>query len=265
MKAILLSRQVLNWAVMAWYIVTTLGMWIFVYFIYAFYGPTVNGDFETWNQNSLLTHGYLAEDKVGNLMFLIHFLLAGILTAGGTVQLIPYFRRKGQFLHRWNGRVFLFAAFIVTLSGLGMNLIRDVGKHGDSWPSPIDVNGILIIVFVCIAWFRIRKGRVDLHRVWALRSFVVISGVWFLRVGVAAWITLTTIVYGEPQNVNQFFEAWKWGCFLVPLLILECYLLSNKRNEAVFHYVMSAIIFISSILLGVGIMGAYQIFWGPLL
>lgn len=260
------SATALNRAARFWYLVTALGMWLFVYYIVAFYyGPTLQGDFEAWNANQMLTRGHVPGDVAGNLMIAGHILLSAVLTLGGTIQLVPQLRRRALALHRWNGRLFMVAALLVALAGLGLNVLRGDDKLGGSWPSPIDFNGVLILGFAVAAWIFARGGQIAAHRRWALRTFMVVSGVWFLRLGASIWILATAAMYGQPSLVSEFFSVWSWGCFLFPLAVLEVYFWSQKQNSPKPRYLVAALLVILTLLTAVGIFAAYRVFWSPLL
>lgn len=260
------STTALKWATQFWYLVTALGMWLFVYYIVAFYyAPTLSGDFEAWNAHHILTHPYIPGDTGGNLMFAAHVLLAGVLTLGGTIQLVPQLRRHALALHRWNGRVFMVAALLAAIGGLGLNILRGIDEDGGGWPSAIDFNGLLILIFATLGWIYARRGQIAAHRQWALRTFMVVSGVWFLRLGVSIWILGTATIYGQPQSVGDFFSVWTWGSFLFPLAVLQVYLWSQKRGSATARYIVAAVLVVLTLLTAVGIFGAYKVFWSPLL
>ncbi len=266
MRAHFDSTTALSWAARFWYLVTAFGMWLFVYYIVAFfYAPTLRGEFESWNANRFLGHGYIPGDTAGNLMFAAHVLLAAVITLGGTIQLVPQIRQHALALHRWNGRVFMVTALLATIAGLGMNLVR-FDWDGETWsPGAIDVNGVLILVFATLAWLYARRGEIATHRRWALRTFLVVSGVWFLRLGASVWMLSTAALYGNPKFVGEFFKYWAWGCYLVPLVVLELYLRAQARGTAVTRYVVAGLLAVLTLLTAVGVFGAYQVFWGPLL
>jgi len=266
MKTSMDSLTALNRAAQFWYLVTAAGMWLFIYFIVAFfYVPTLTGDFEAWNAHHMLTHAYVPGDTAGNLMFAAHVLLAGVLTLGGTIQLVPQLRQHALALHRWNGRVFMVAALLAATAGLGMNLIRGINEDGSGWPSAIDFSGLLILIFATIAWIFARRGRIAAHRQWALRTFLVVSGVWFLRLGASIWILGTATMYGQPRLVSEFFSVWSWGCFLFPLAVLEVYLWTQTKGTKTARYLVAALLVTLALLTAVGIFGAYKVFWQPLL
>jgi hypothetical protein len=50
------------------------------------------------------------------------------------------------------------------------------------------------------------------------------AGVWFIRIGFGDWILL------DPAHVGEFIRVWNFGCYLVPLGVLELYL--RAEDEA---------------------------------
>jgi hypothetical protein len=80
----------------------------------------------------------------------------------------------------------------------------------------ITFDGILIILFAVIA----------MHRRWALRLFMVVNAVWFLRFGYRFWIFLFN---GPTQYFDTFFSIWRYGQYLIPLAILQLYFLTQDR------------------------------------
>lgn len=182
-------------AVSLWFLTAVAGQWAFVYYIAAFYGPTlVSGEFELWDRNRSMTDGYLAGDVVGNLFFAAHVLLAAVLTFGGALQLIPRIRQRALAFHRWNGRIFMIAAFAAGLDGLYLEWVRGTGLRAPTGlPSAVSItlNATLIITFAALAWRAVRSKDIAAHQRWAIRLFLVVNGTWFMRVGMRAWIVLT--------------------------------------------------------------------------
>ena len=257
--------RALNRAASIWYLVTAAGMWLFVYYIVGFYyAPTLTGDFGAWNANPMLPNPYLPDNTPWNLMFAAHVLLAAVLTLGGTIQLVPHLRRHALRLHRWNGRVFMISALAMAGGGLGMNILRLI-DDGGRWPSAVDINGLLILICVGAAWTSARREHVEAHRKWALRAFIVVSGVWFLRLGVSTWIIGSAWVNGEPRFVDEFFEIWKWGSFLLPLAVLELYLRTQDNGSRLARVLMAALLVVCAVVTAIGVFAAYRVFWAPLL
>ena len=141
----------------AWFIAATLGQWAFVAFIVLFFGgPVLDGDLAPLNAKPHVT-GYVPGDVMGNLQFVGHALLAGLVTFAGAWQLVPALRRRWPTLHRWNGRVFLSVALVVTLTGFYLVWVRG-SQLGPASNLSISLNGLLIVVFALLAWGSARAG-----------------------------------------------------------------------------------------------------------
>ena len=197
-----------------WFLVTLLGQWVFLYRIVGQYGmATVSGRFADWERHNLLYRGYVAGDTLGNLAFASHVTLAAVVTFGGLLQLVPQIRARAIAVHRWNGRAFLVAAAVASVVGLYMVWVR--GATGGPINSyGVSLNAVLNLVFVPMTWLAARRGEIERHRRWALRTFMVASGVFFKRLG-----------FGLPDG---FFE---FASYLIPLALLELYLRASASRS----------------------------------
>jgi uncharacterized membrane protein len=249
-----------------WFVVAVIGQWAFLYYIAAFYGPsTFTGNFQAWTKNPFLHKGYIAGDTAGNLVFAAHALLAGVIAFGGAIQLIPQIRARAIAVHRWNGRLFVLTALGLSVSGLYVIWLR--GKR----PSIVDVgalaislNAVLIITFVTLAWRSAHSHEISTHRRWALRSYLVANAQWFTRVGFMAWI-IGSRNLGIGENFDgAFFRFWGFGCYLVPLTVLELYLRAKESAGPRGRFAMAGGLVVLTLLMGVGIFGFYM-FTRPLL
>jgi uncharacterized membrane protein len=257
------ADKALRAAAVLWFLVAAAGQWLFVYYIVNFfYGPTLAGDFAAWDRNKLMPHGYVAGDTVGNLALAAHVLLAAIVTFGGTLQLIPQIRARAIWLHRWNGRVFILVAVVISIAGLLLHAIRGT----------FVLNGIAIGINAVLIWFCAAQTLgfalardIDTHRRWALRTFMVVNGVWFLRVGFSAWILFTQGLVATPKFDVGFFLFWAFGSYLVPLAVLELYLRTENEGGAVGKLGVALLVAGLAVVMAVGIYGAHMIFWRPLL
>ncbi len=259
------ANGLLKAAAVFWFLVAAAGQWLFVAFILGFYGaPTMTGNFEAWDKNKFLTHGYIAGDTAGNLAFAAHVMLAAIITFGGTLQLVPQIRARAIGFHRWNGRLFIVTAFVISLTGLFMNATR--GSTGLFDHLAITVNAILIMF--CAGQtigFAIARD-IDTHRRWALRTFMVVNGVWFLRVGMMGWMAAKIGLFGGPKEFDaNFYAFWSYGNYLVPLAVLELYFWAQDRERAPGKLATAALLFVLAAGTAVGIAGVTIIIWWPLL
>lgn len=240
----------LNVATRAWFVVTVIGQWLFFYYIVAFYGrSTLQGNFELWNRNKFLFKGFVAGDRMGNLTFAAHVVLAAAMAFGGAMQLVPWIRTRAMAFHRWNGRVFLFTALGISVSGLYMVLIRRSNPSTlGSFATALDA--FLILVFGVLALRTAMTRNITAHRRWALRTYIVANGQWFIRIGVMAWAVIT-----HGWRINTFFLIWNFGSYLVPLAILELYFLARKNESIAGRRAMASVLVVVTLLSVVGTFG----------
>ncbi|UXI65872.1 DUF2306 domain-containing protein [Tahibacter amnicola] len=246
----------------AWYAVAAAGHWLFVYYLAIAYGaPTWAGDAAAWNRKAIV--GHVAGDTAGNALFISHVLLAIVLSLGGLLQLAPQVRQRWPALHRWNGRLFLAIAAVAATSGLLMTWWR--GAHLSLGGAVgISVNAVLILFFSALALRYARHGQFARHRRWALRCFMVVNGVWFYRLGFSAWILLNQGPrWSTPAVDGPFDLAWAFGCYLLPLAVLELYFLAQRVQSARVRMAIVVTLAGFTALTALGVFGAYQLLWKP--
>ncbi len=261
-----IANTALKTSAQLWFIVATIGMWLFVYYILGFYaGPTLQGDFEAWSRNKMVPHGFVRGDTIGNLQFAAHVLLAAVMTFGGTLQLVPQLRARFPKVHRWTGRVFIVLAILLSVGGLYLVWIG--GRRNLLISSlTISLNAVLIIGCAVMAWRCALARDFTAHRRWALRTFLLANGVLFLRLGYMAWIIINQGPVGIAKGGGGWFDiSWKLGSFLLPLLILEIYLRVKQSGGTSAKFATSVLLVASSVVTAIGAFGAFNVFWRPLL
>ncbi len=243
-----------------WFLVALVGQWSFLYYLVVFYGPsTLSGNFQAWARNKMVPRGYVPGDRAGNLFFAAHVLLAALVTFGGVLQLVPQLRARALAFHRWNGRVFLLTAAVTAGAGLYMIWLGGRG-HGLEGRIASTLNAALIFAFAGLAWRSARAGEVPAHRRWALRTFLVVNGVWFIRVGFMAWAAL-----GHGRGMAPFYRVWQFGCYLLPLGVLELYLRVRDRPTRVARIALAGALFGLTLLMALGSVALYVGILRPLL
>lgn len=247
-----------------WFLTAVTGQWIFVYYIMGFYGgAAMQGDFEAWNK--VLPHGYAAGDTMGNIAVAVHLLFAAIITVGGPLQLIPQVRARFPAFHRWNGRVYMLTAFTMSMTGLylglsGRALVGDMTQH-----LALNLNAVLIMIFAVLALRYAIARDIKTHRRWALRLFLVVSGVWFFRVGLMLSFLINKGPFGfDPETFQgPFLTFLAFAQYLVPLAVLEIYLRIQDRAGAPGKFTMAGGLFVLSVAMGAGIFAATMGLWLP--
>jgi Predicted membrane protein (DUF2306) len=258
-----IAEPALKAAGASWFVVAVLGQLIFAAYVVDFYGgAAVRGQFGNWTQ--VLSHGVVAGDTFGNLILILHLLFTVVIIAGGALQLVPAVRRLAPVVHRWNGRVYLLAALVLSLGGLVMVWTR--GTVGDlSQHIAVSINALLIIGFAGMTWRHARARRTPLHRRWALRLFLAVSGVWFFRIGLMAWIVANQGPAGfDPKTfTGPFLTVLNFAQFVVPLAVLELYFWMKQQAGPQARLAMAAGLFGLTLLTAGGIAAATMIMWLP--
>ena len=212
----------------------------------------------------MLFKSYVPGDRAGNIAFGAHALLAGFIAFGGALQLVPQLRSVAPWFHRWNGRAFLVIACGLSLSGLYLTWLRP-DRPSLVGGLAISANAILILAFAVFAWRTALARDFASHRRWALRVYLVANAQWFTRVGFMAFALINGALHGPDSFADSFFRVWQFGCYLVPLAVLELYLRANRCSSARAQYTMAVGLLLLALLIGIGSLGAARLLWWPLL
>lgn len=260
------AARMLSIVAAGWFAVAAVGQLIFAAYIAGLYGrATASGHLERWNR--VMPHGYVAGDTFFNLVLGLHLTFAFVITVGGLMQLVPAIRHKAPALHRWTGRAYLFAAAVMSLGGLAMVWGRRGGTVGDvSQHVAISINALLILTCAAIAWRHACARRFDRHRQWALRLFLCVSGVWFFRVGLMAWIVVNRGPAGfDPETFSgPFLTVLAFAVYVVlPLGVLELYLRAQRSRRAALRFSAIAVLASTTLAMAVGVAAAAAILWLP--
>lgn len=266
MRAERRSARVLRAATVFWFAVAALGQLIFAAYVAGLYGrATVTGHPELWNK--VMPHGYVAGDTFFNLVLGLHLSFAFVITVGGLLQLVPAIRHALPAFHRWTGRAYLVCAAIMSLGGLTMVWARGGGTIGDlSQHVAISLNALIILGCAAMAWRHARAHRYDLHRPWALRLFLAVSGVWFFRVGLMFWIAVNQGPVGfDPESFRgPALTVLAFAVYAIaPLALLELYLRARKSHHPRTQYATAAVIAAASLVMAVGVAAATAFMWLP--
>jgi len=257
------SNRFLKSAVNSWFAVIVLGQIIFALYIMGFYGVSgLAGDFERWNSGG--AHGYIERDLMGNIFFGLHVLLAAVITLGGPIQLMKKVRKRFPKFHRINGRIYIGAAVLISTAGLYLTWVRGTvgGLPGHIF---VSINGLLILIS---AFYTIRKaiaGDLKSHRKWAIRLFLVMSGVWFFRVFLMLWLTIHQGPVGfdmesfQGPALNMLYTF----SYILPFVFAEFYFYSKESNRSSERWIMSSFFILLTLSILVGTFSATMGMWLP--
>lgn len=250
------AQSVLKTSVLVWFVPAVIGQWLFAYHVAAEYFATaLAGNIGAWNQRLFV--GLVEGDLVGNVALVVHLIIAFVVTIGGTLQLIPQIRTHAPAFHRWSGRLYIVMAFVTSVAALYMVWTRDTFGP-DSLELSVSLNAVLIMAFAAMTWRYAVARRFDVHHRWALRTFMVMSGVWFLRV-IYACIGVVTQGAMLPGIENDMSGPTSlvigYASFLLPLVVLEFYLWASRSNGAGAKFAAAAVVFIAAGCTSIGVFG----------
>jgi len=245
----------------AWFAVAFCGQLIFAIYIFLQYILSgLMGNLDRWSEMS--TGGHIPGDTMSNIAFGIHVILAGIITLGGPLQLWPLIRSNYPRFHRINGRIYIGAAYIISI--VGIFLIWGRGTVGDLLAHTMTtINGLIIIV---AATFTIRyaiAGKIIQHQQWAIRLFLAMSGVYFFRVLLNAWM----VVIGTGIDFDSFtgygLDIVGFCSYIAPVLIAEAYFRIDQGASIITKNTMIGFLGLLILLFLIGTVVATMFMWGP--
>ncbi len=236
---------------------------MFAAYVLRVYGRAlIAGRPELWNKT--MPHAWVPGDSVGNATAAGHLLLAVVVMLLGAVQLVPALRRRAPAVHRWSGRVFVVAAMAMGVSGVYMLVVLPpIGGLGSQLP--IVLNAVLILAFAGLAWRDALARRFDQHRRWALRLYLVVSGVWFFRIGLMAWVIANRGPAGfDPKTfTGPTITTLAIAQYALPLLVLEPWLRVRANGGPRARLAVAALLAVATLLTAFGIACATAAMWLP--
>lgn len=257
------ARRLLSRTGAAWFIAALCGQALFAVYILLAYGlSAARGDWAFWTAN--LVNGILDSDPFGNALVVLHLLLAFVITASGPLQLIPSLRRHMPGFHRWNGRIYLLVAVIISLGGIAMSVTRP------AFGGPVNAvlqsfNAVTILFCAALAWRFALARNLAAHRRWATRLFLAASGVWFLRIMMISWAIPTggAGLGGELDGPAGRFLML--GQTVIPLAVYQLYLMAEGSRSGLAQSAMAAALVLLTLIMSAGIVGVTFAMWLPVI
>lgn len=257
------SLKLLRMTGIAWFWAALAGQAMFAIFIGRQYVVSAAiGD--TARMDERVGFGLVAGDLLGNAMFAAHVLLAFVITVGGPVQLIPKLRNKFRIFHRWNGRIYVAVALLISVSALVLIWTRGA-LGGVPFFIGNNINAALVIVCAIMALRMAQARKFDAHRRWAMRLFIAACGVWFIRLGFGFWALATGFqMPGMHSDLTGEYDRFlAIAHTTLPLAMLELYFFAQRRAEAAVRLPMAALLVAATLFTAIGSVGATIIFWLP--
>lgn len=158
-------------------------------------------------------------------LLVAHVMCASVAMLTCFLQVWPWFRQRHRALHRYTGRVYVFAG--VLPAGLTGLVIGARTPFGPVLAVSDVMLALLWLTFTAVGYRMARQGRYAEHRRWMLRSFALTFSIITNRVwGVIIFLTLSPMAESTFQG-NEAMLTWTisgltgWLGWTVPLLVVE--------------------------------------------
>ncbi len=143
------------------------------------------------------------------------------VAAGTTALLLGPFqfwsglRRRALGFHRWTGRLYLLAVLVAAPSALYLSFFIPASDGGWMGGASLFTLALVWLASAAMAYTAIRNGRVESHKEWMIRSYVLT----FFFVNVRWWVELPFIsTMGTPMERSVVVG---WLAWILPLLVTE--------------------------------------------
>ena len=165
-----------------------------------------------------------------------HIVFASIAMLAASVQIWTGLRQCYPIVHRWMGRVYVFGGVLpAAIAGLAIGAMSPFG------PVVRASNMLLAVAWLActITGFRMgRQRRLEEHRRWMIRSFVLTMSIVTNRVWAVVFVVvlspqLTTTFNGNPLLLGQAVAGLSaWLGWVIPLLVVEWWLIDSMTSNA---------------------------------
>ncbi|NVJ97192.1 MAG: DUF2306 domain-containing protein [Alphaproteobacteria bacterium] len=256
-------ERALKYASITWFLAAALGQWIFVFYVALQYIPVLAQTGLPGLENTSLPDGYVPGDTLGNLSIAFHVMVAIVIIGSGPLQLTPQIRNRFPTFHRYVGRAYIALASLTSAAGLYLVWTRGV-PGGMAGYIGISLDAALIMLFGGLAMYYAIKRKFVQHRRWAMRLFMVVSAVWFFRIGMMFWFMTTGGIGINPETFEGPFITFVYfGQMAVPLLFLETYFFAQKSKKPAVKSGAALLIFAAAVATLIGVFAASLGMWFP--
>src|SRR5580765_1558471 len=146
--------------------------------------------------------------------------LVALLT--GPVQLWLGLHDVKMHVHRKLGLIYIAGMAVGSVGAVGLALQTD---GGPIFGSGLFFLAVAWVTTTSLAYVAIRKGLIDQHREWTIRSYVVTFAFVTFRAGQVAMV-------GQGIPLQTAIGVMAWACWSLPLLATELVIQSRKIARA---------------------------------
>jgi len=258
-----MPAKALKYATTLWFLAAAIGQWIFVAYVAFQYIPVLVNTGLPGLEHTSLPDGYVPGDTLGNVSIAFHVLVAIIIIGSGPLQLTPQIRNRFPTFHRHVGRAYIGLSALTSAAGLYLVWTRGV-PGGMVGHIGISLDALLILTFGALAIYYAIKRRFAEHRRWAMRLFMVVSAVWFFRIGLMFWFMTTGGIGIDARTFEgPFLSFMYFGQMAIPLLVLEAYFAAQKSKSPTLKSSVAVLVFAAALATALGVFAATMGMWLP--
>jgi predicted membrane protein DUF2306 len=152
---------------------------------------------------------------------LVHILGGLIALLSGPVQLWLGLHDVKMHVHRRLGLIYMAGMAIGSVGAVGLALQTDGGL---TFGSGLFFLAVAWVTTTSLAYVAIRKGLIDQHREWTIRSYVVTFAFVTFRAGQVAMV-------GQGIPLQTAIGVMAWACWSLPLLATEAVIQGRKLRS----------------------------------
>jgi hypothetical protein len=252
----------LAWSIRALVVSAWISTGLFGLYILAFYAAAaLDGDLARWNEG--LPQLYEAHTPLATSGIGLHFAAGGVILALGCIQFIAPLRARYPKVHRWIGRIYVFAALCAGAGGLAF--IYAKGTIGGAVMNVgFGLYGALTVAAAVQAYRYARARDFTRHRAWAMRLFALAIGSWLYRMDYGFWFMLTEGA-GHQKDFRGPFDMFMDFFFYIPNLLVVELLLRTQYASArrSVRFSLATVFTLATLFLAVGTYFFTRHYWGP--
>lgn len=240
-----------------WLSALLFGLYIVLFYLNAYWA----GALTRWNEGAselYATDAPLATAGIG-----LHFAAGAVILFLGSIQLIERIRTRYLPIHRWIGRLYVLLSLLTAIGGLTF-----IAIHGTIGGTVMDIG--FALYGLLMAWAAVetirhaRAGRLERHRAWALRLYLLALASWLYRMEYGFWFLFTDGWGSTPTLTGPFDRVMAFFFYLPNLLVLELVLRTRNQMARTVTKVLAA----TALLLLTGLLllmtlGFVAEVWGP--
>lgn len=162
----------------------------------------------------------------------IHILSGILATIVAPFQFIPYIRSHFKKIHRITGRTYVYSIIISSITSFYLCITTP-----ENFWYALGLGGFTAawLFTAVMGTIKARKGKIEQHRSWMIRSFVVTIGFSISRL----LEDMVVQIHAEVGRVERL-TILSWISWIIPLIITEWLLIKNK-SVSNFHKVSGTV------------------------